>query len=316
MLSDSREDTITEAGGRNEHVCVVTVTYNSASVLSGLLDSIPAGLEGVPSYQVIVVDNKSQDHSVQLAADHPVRPQIIRMGRNGGYAAGINAAASVAGADAHLLILNPDLRLTKGAVRLLMDQMRASSAGVALPRNLGEDGTVNLTIRREPSISAVWCESLMGGRMAARLQVGEMVSGPQHYDRAGSIEWGSGSALLVSPQARSAVGEWDETYFLYSEEVDYQRRVREAGLGVIYVPQSQVMHMGGEYRVNPRLYALLTSNRIRYFRRNHNILSTTMFRLGIAAGEALRSWRGPVHRRALACALLPLKPAYSFRSKE
>ncbi len=74
--------------------------------------------------------------------------------------------------------------------------------------------------------------------------------------------------------------------------------------------------MGGEYRVNPRLYALLTSNRIRYFRRNHNVLATMMFRLGIAAGEALRSWRGPVHRRALACALLPLKPAYSFRSKE
>jgi GT2 family glycosyltransferase len=304
-----------ETGGRNEHVCVVIVTYNSASVLSGLLDSIPAGLKGVRDYQVIVVDNRSQDHSAQLAADHPVRPRVIKMDRNGGYAAGINAAASAAGSDAHLLILNPDLRLMEGAVRLLLDQMRTSTAGIALPRNLGEDGTVSLTIRREPSISTVWCESVMGGNAAARLGVGEMVAGDRRYNQLGPVEWATGSALMVSARARRAVGAWDESFFLYSEEVDYQRRVRQAGLDVIYVPQSRVVHIRGEYRVNTRLYALLTSNRIRYFRRNHNFLSTVLFRLGIATGEALRFWRGPVHRRALVCALLPLKPALSFRNE-
>ena len=319
VVDDSLTGVAPDKCGRSvgsEHVCVVIVTYNSASVLSGLLDSIPAGLKDVASYEVIVVDNQSQDHSRQVAEDHPIQPSIIQMGRNAGYAAGINAAASVTEPDTHLLVLNPDLRLLEGAVRPLVEQVRDASVGIALPCNFREDGTVDPTIRREPSVATAWSEGVLGGRLAARLGLGEMVSTGRRYEHPVPVQWATASALLISPRARRMVGDWDESYFLYSEEVDYQRRIREAGLAIVYVPQSRVMHIGGEYRANPRLYALLTSNRIRYFRRNHNALSTGFFRLGIAIGEALRVWRGPVHRKALLCALMPLRPSLSFRDSQ
>ncbi len=83
-------------------VRAVVVTYNSAAVLPGLLDSLPAGARGVVDFGVIVVDNNSRDRSVEIARAHPLRPAIVTMGRNAGYAAAINAAAEAAGNEAHL----------------------------------------------------------------------------------------------------------------------------------------------------------------------------------------------------------------------
>ncbi|WP_341486482.1 glycosyltransferase [Pararhizobium sp. A13] len=86
------------------------VTYNSASVLPGLLDTLPAGLEGTEQYEVIIVDNDSHDQSVDLALAHPIGARVIRTGGNAGYAAAINAATATIDPSADLLVLNPDIR--------------------------------------------------------------------------------------------------------------------------------------------------------------------------------------------------------------
>jgi GT2 family glycosyltransferase len=114
--------------------------------------------------------------------------------------------------------------------------------------------------------------------------------------------------LLVSPQARRRVGDWDESFFLYSEEVDYQRRVRESGLTVLYEPAARVTHIGGDYMQRPPLAALMTASQIRYFARHHDRLATLLFRCAIAAFGLLRFWRSPTHRAVLRVALTPLRP--------
>ena len=189
------------------------------------------------------------------------------------------------------------------------------SVGIAAPRNFREDGTTDPTLRREPSVVTAWADAILGGKVAGNLGLGEIVSKAARYDRLGPVQWATGSALLVTARARRAVGDWDKSYFLYSEEVDYQRRVREAGFEIVYVPDSQVVHAGGEYHSNTRLFALLTTNRIRYYGRHHGIFSTSLFRLGVAIGHGVRFWRGSTHRAALRCSLMPLRPAYEFRSE-
>jgi GT2 family glycosyltransferase len=297
-------------------LAVVIVTFNSASVLPALLDSLPAGLQGIDDFRTIVVDNDSHDRSAELANAHPIGATVIQMGRNAGYAAAINAAAATLSPNSDLLILNPDLRLYPGAVRPLAEHTAMPSVGIAVPRNFKEDGSTDPTLRREPTLLTAWAEAVLGGKFAARLGWGEIVDQSGRYDRGGSIEWATGSALLVAAQARHAVGDWDESFFLYSEEVDYQRRVREAGFDIVYDPRSHVMHAGGESGSNPRLFALLTANRIRYYGRHHGLLPTSLFRLGIAVGEAARSWRGSVHRAGLRSALMPLKPGPDFLAKQ
>jgi N-acetylglucosaminyl-diphospho-decaprenol L-rhamnosyltransferase len=283
---------------------IVIVTYNSAAVLPGLLDSLPAGLKGITQFQIFVVDNDSTDGSVDIARAHPTRPRVIRTGRNAGYAAAINVGAAAAGPDADLLILNPDIRLLPGSVRLLIDRLREPSIGVAVPRILNEDGTTQWSLRREPTVMRSWTAAVLGGRLAALIGKGEMVGDPATYDREGVVDWATGAILVVAARARAVVGDWDESFFLYMEEVDYLRRVREHGFSVAYVPQAQAVHLEGEYRQNPRLSALLTANRIRYHRRHHGPISTALFRLSIIVGEGLRAFRGPPgHKAALLTAL-------------
>ena len=110
---------------------------------------------------------------------------------------------------------------------------------------------------------------------------------------------------MISAKARHLVGTWDELFFLYSEEVDYLRRIRKVGLSVEFVPQARVVHIGGEYQQNPFLSSLLTINRIRDYSRHHSALSTAIFRLGVIVSETIRAAREPGHRPALRAALNP-----------
>jgi GT2 family glycosyltransferase len=301
-------------------LAIVIVTYNSAAVLPGLLDSLPAGLEGIEQFQVFVVDNNSHDGSAEIALAHATRPQIVRTGRNAGYAAAINAGASAAGPDADLLILNPDIRLLPGTARLLVNRLADSSVGVAVPRMLAEDGTTAWSLRREPSVVTAWTDAILGGKLAAHLGKGETIGDRATYDRDGLIDWATGAILAVSARARAVIGDWDESFFLYMEEVDYLRRIRDGGFSVAYVSHAQAVHIGGEYSENHRLSALLAANRIRYHRRHHGPISTAVFRLSIIVGEGIRAVRGaPGHRAAVRAAFAPwtlpseYQPQHSIR---
>lgn len=283
---------------------VVTVTYNSARVLGGLLDSVPLGLEGVSGFEVVVVDNASQDGSVALARAHPVGARVIETGRNGGYAAGINAAAATIAADRALLVLNPDIRLKRGSAAALVSRLQDDAGiGIAVPVMTEESGALYYSLRREPSLATAWTEALMGGTFAMRLGLSEIIGPSRLYRAGGCVDWATGAALAISPAARAAVGDWDESFFLYSEEVDYMRRVRAAGLRVECAPAARVVHIGGERAENPLLFSLLAANRIRDYSRSHSPFSTAMFRAAVIFGEALRAPRGRGHRAALRAAL-------------
>ncbi|TPN85047.1 glycosyltransferase family 2 protein [Mesorhizobium sp. CU2] len=285
---------------------VVSVTYNSAQVLPGLLDSLKEGLAGV-AFEIVIADNDSADASVEIALNHPSKPRVVQMGRNAGYSAGINAASAVIRKDANLLIMNPDVRLMPGAARVLLERLSDRSVGVAVPKVFEADGRLAWSLRREPSLVTGWTDAVLGGKLSARLGTGEKVGNPARYENGAIIDWAEGSVLAVAARARALVGDWDESFFLYSEETDYMRRVRSAGLSVAYVPGAHAIHIGGDYN-SPRLAALLAHNRIKYYRRHHGAVSTALFRMSIALGEGLRAARGPAHRAAALIALFP--PSY------
>jgi N-acetylglucosaminyl-diphospho-decaprenol L-rhamnosyltransferase len=282
---------------------LVIVTYNSADVLPGLLDSLHGGLEGVVDFKVVVVDNSSKDSSIAIATEHSIGATVINSGRNAGYSAAINIAAAHLGEDYHILILNPDIRLNRGSVAQMCRALEDPLVGIVVPQILDEDGTVSKSIRREPSLVTVWSEALIGGRLAARLGLGEMVDRPQLYCSGGPVEWATGAILLVSARARRAVGDWDESFFLYSEEVDYFQRLRRADFIAKYVPESQATHIGGDYERSNFLSALMAVNRIKYYSRDRSEMMSLLFRLGVVVGEFVRWPKSSAHRAAFNAAL-------------
>lgn len=287
-------------------VTLIVVTHNSRAHLAGLAESLPAGLAGVPQHTLLVVDNASTDGTPELVRELLPEASVIQAGRNAGYAAAINLGAAAA-PEGPLVVLNPDLRLHEGTIGRLVAALETPGVGIAAPRLIEPDGSTARSLRREPSVARAWAESLLGGARAARLRLSEMVADPAAYTAAHDIDWATGALLAVSEPCRRRVGAWDESFFLYSEEVDYCRRARLAGFRIRYVPEAVATHTGGEYDASPALWRILVGNRVRDFARHHGPVAALAHRLALAAGELLRTrtGAGAAHRAGLRAALRP-----------
>ena len=295
MAETLSSDTIIATG--NPSLSAIVVTYNSADVLPGLLDSFLVGLSGVDRCEVIIVDNASSDESVALARQHPCGARIIEMGCNVGYAAAINAAMATVDRRADVLVLNPDIRLLPGAAALLRRRLDDPQVGIAVPRILTEEGTVASSLRREPSLTGAWVTSLLGGKRASAIGVGDIVTDPQIYSRDQDVDWATGCILMIGARTRRLVGEWDESFFLYCEEVDFMRRTRQAGLKIAYVPEATATHFGGPYHENPLLLSLMAVNQLRDFSRHNGRIRTTLYRWALVIGEIVPSTNKPCASR-------------------
>ena len=229
-------------------VAVVVVTYNSADVLGGCLDSIPDGAAGVRLAAVVVADNASRDASVQIAeaaAGLPVR--VVRMGRNAGYAAAVNAGVAALDLDEldAVFVTNPDCRLRPGALARLAAALRPP-VGIAVPKLVNPDGSLQPSLRRMPTVGRAFAEAVIGGNLAGRIAgLGELVTDPREYERPGQAVWATGAALLVATTVIRDIGGWDESFLLYSEETEYALRAADHGWTLWYEPAAVVEHIGG-----------------------------------------------------------------------
>ncbi|GGE91694.1 glycosyltransferase family 2 protein [Mycetocola zhadangensis] len=279
-------------------VAVIIVTYNSAADIDSLITSLRREAKQT-RLRVIVADNHSADGTLEIVGLHS---DVIGFSTSGniGYAAGINAARQHLGDAESVLILNPDLVVEPGAVRALLDRVEYSAAGVVVPRILEDSGATYESLRREPTLTRAIGDALFGSRFTSRPGwLSEMVYDEgASYGTAHVVEWATGAALLIRRDVADLVGGWDERFFLYSEEVDYFRRVRDAGEVVWFDPEAVVRHSQGGSGTSTALMALMTVNRIRYIEKGHGAVYTAAYRAAVVLHELLRSYQ-PAHRTSL-----------------
>jgi N-acetylglucosaminyl-diphospho-decaprenol L-rhamnosyltransferase len=288
-------------------VAVVIVTYNSAEVLGGCLDSL-AG-QGVELAGVVVADNASADESVAIAraAAQGLPVRTVQLGHNAGYAAAINAgiaATDLAKLDA-VFVMNPDCRLRPGALGRLAAALREPGRGIALPLMLNPDGSLQPSLRRAPTVARAWAEAILGGTLADRFGgLGELVMDPAAYEKSGPAVWGTGAAMLLSAEMVRQIGMWDESFLLYSEETEYSLRAADHGWISWYEPSAVVEHINRVSATNPLLAALLAVNKTILFRRRHGRVASWAYHGAVLMSEAIRAAAGRHTSRAAAAALL------------
>ncbi len=202
-------------------ITAVIVSYDSAEVLPACLDALAR--EGVPA---ILVDNASEDESRAIAQARGAR--VIANARNEGYGRANNIG--VAACDTpYVLIVNPDLELAEGAARaLLAAAERYPDAGLLAPRIVEPSGRVFLQPR-----------SLLS---------------PAHLNRAGAmvlpegdacLPFLSGACLLLRRELFLSLGGFDPAIFLFYEDDDLCRRMRDAGHALVHVDGAQARHGRG-----------------------------------------------------------------------
>jgi GT2 family glycosyltransferase len=288
-------------------VDVVTVTYRSAATVRQALDP----LTEATAVHVIVVDNASDDTTLEVLSTLPV--ETIALDVNGGFAHGCNVGVA-AGTAPYVLFLNPDARLDQeGLHRLVAELERRDGCGASAPRIVEPDGSLDFSLRRFPSLASTFAQAIFLHRVFPRASwVDEVIRDSEAYESEHAVDWVSGACLLVRRSVLEQVGGLDETFFHYGEDVDLCARVWEAGWEVRYVPTAVALHDGGASAPRAGLLPILAASRIRYSAKHESRLRTLLTRAGVALGAATHSIvardrsarRG--HFRALGVALRPL----------
>jgi GT2 family glycosyltransferase/glycosyltransferase involved in cell wall biosynthesis len=279
---------------------VVVVTHNSEPVLGGLIESLPAACDGL-RWALVVVDNASSDGSVELVSRLVPEAVVVRMDSNAGYAAAINAGVARSPDSRAVVVTNPDVRAPAGSVASLVGRL-GEGVGIIGPRIVDEHGALDLSIHRAPTVSRAASDAVLGGGPVRRWH-GETVNEPSAYEAAYDVDWLSGAFLVIDRRCHDELGGWDPSFFLYSEETDFELRARDAGWRVRYDPVCTVTHLGGESGTSPALYSLLTVNRVRLVRRRRGRAVGASFAAAVLAGELVRCVRSAeptVHRAAVA----------------
>jgi len=220
---------------------IVIVSYRTPKYLRRCLQTLDAHVSSV-SREVLVVDNDSGDESAAIARSFP-GVVVIETGQNLGFAGGVNRGLEAA-RGRYILVFNPDVEVGEGALDTLVEFMDAHpECGLAGPKLLNTDGTLQYSCRRAFSLSAIFLRRTFLGRLfpnARTLRRHLMMD----YDHAEPrvVDWVVGAAMMVRREALEDVGPMDERYFLYFEDVDWCTRMAARGWAVYYVPHSVMTH--------------------------------------------------------------------------
>jgi GT2 family glycosyltransferase len=226
---------------------VVIVNYNTGLFLR---DAVASALQSAAVARVIVVDNASDDGSVDglpPGGDKPV--EIVRNPANLGFAAGCNIGLARASSE-HVLLLNPDCVVQAGAIERLVEVASTTArAGMVGPLLLNPDGTEQAAGRR--AVPTPLRAILRGLRVLKlhRLFPGSVPHAGTHLDplprQPVPVEAISGACMLVTRAAMADVGPLDEQYFLHCEDLDWCMRFHQRGWAVLFVPDAEVLHYKG-----------------------------------------------------------------------
>jgi N-acetylglucosaminyl-diphospho-decaprenol L-rhamnosyltransferase len=260
----------------DSEVDVVVVAYNSSATLRNCVQE----LADVPELHVFVVDNASADDSAASVRDLNVT--LIEADTNNGFGAGCNLGAA-AGRSPFILFLNPDARIDANAVQLLAHTAAVDRVGAAAPRIVSSTGDLEHSQRRFPSLASTYAQGLFLHRILPRASwTDEVVRDDASYEHPQSPDWVSGACVLVRRTVFEQIEGWDESFFLYSEDTDLCRRIRNAGYDVRYEPRGTATHIGGQSSPRASLLPQLAQSRIHYADKHAPTAIALLQRAGIA----------------------------------
>ncbi len=289
--------------GKVNKLGVVIVSYNVKNYLSQTLTAVMKRIakEKDVEAEVWVVDNASTDGTPEMVREKFPSVHLLEPGENLGFAAGNNLALRQMGfpdgsVDVdYVLLLNPDALLNFGTMTALSTFMdEHQEAGMVGPRLYYKDGVFQHSAFRFPDWKQVFLdlfpihwrvqESRLNGRYPRSLYAA-MKPFP--------VDFILGAVMMVRPEAIRQVGLLDEGYYMYVEEVDWCRRMRDAGWEIYLEPRAGTLHFSSRStsQFPEEMFVALWRSRLRYFRKYHGNLYNQLIRGIMLLGMGYQSQR-------------------------
>src|SRR5689334_6085898 len=226
---------------------VIIVNYNVKAFLESSLVSVRKALDRIDG-EIIVVDNASDDGSVEMMRQKFPSVRLIANERNIGFGAANNVALKTA-RGRYILLLNPDTVVQEDTFLVMTSYMDAHpEAGAAGCKLLNPDGSFQLPCRRSfptpwvaftkiTGLSALFPSSRLFGRYNLTYL---------DPDETYPVDALSGAFMFLRREAYEQTGGFDEEFFMYGEDLDLCYRIQQAGWAIMYVPETQIIHYKGE----------------------------------------------------------------------
>jgi N-acetylglucosaminyl-diphospho-decaprenol L-rhamnosyltransferase len=260
-------------------VDVVIVSYNSRDRLRACVEP----LLGLDDVEVIVADNASPDRSLEVLEGLDLT--LVQLDHNGGFASGVNAGTRE-GSAPYVLLLNPEARMDAAAVRALARVLDEDPrVGAVAPLIRDDDGSIEWSQRRFPRLRSTYAQALFLHRVFPEATwTDELVRDEAAYRSRTSPDWVSGACLLLQRRALEELGGLDDGFFMYCEDIDVCRRLRDAGYSIAFEPAAEVVHEGGASSPPGSLLPVLAASRIRYAQKHRGRAAALVERAGVGLG--------------------------------
>jgi len=267
---------------------VLIISFNTREMTLRCLRDLFADL-GSMHFEVLVVDNASQDGSAEAIAVAFPTVRLLRNQENIGFGAANNQAAMVAQGK-YLLMLNTDAFLHAGCCAGLVELLESNAeVGVVGARLYNEDGSLQVSCYPFPTPFRAWIENLwISTLLPNHPKLGDYRQWP--HDQVRDVDWVVGACLACRREVLEKVGGFDPQFFMYSEETDWQQRIRKAGWRIVFTPAAEATHLGGASgtRAPETVNRYFFTSMDRYQLKHHGRTGWVLVRAAMVASALLR----------------------------
>lgn len=264
---------------------IIIVTWNVEKLLDECLSSIwQSGIMTKvtpPTTEIIVVDSGSSDDTVKMVWQKYPQVRLLAQAENIGYTKANNIGLAAASGH-YLMLLNPDTEIITDALQKMTSYLDDNAkVGVVGPHTLNSDGTTQSTRRRFPTRALAFFESTWLQPYTPKSLLNHYYVRDQDDQSVYDVDWVQGSAIMMRRDVYEQIGGLDEGYVMYSEELDWCHRAKDAGWRVAYLGTAQIIHHGGKSSEQAGAWKHIhfQKSKIRYFEKFHGKAFANMLRL-------------------------------------
>jgi GT2 family glycosyltransferase len=251
---------------------VIIVNYSVEELLKECLQSI-FNFQKELKFEVIVVDNHSEDQSTKMVLQYFPIVKLIDNKRNLGFSAACNQGIRQS-RGRYILLLNPDTEFAAGGISEMIKFMDSNlHVGICGPKMVDLKGKIHFSARSFPSyLTAISSHQSVLNKVFPHNPLSKRyLLKDLDHNRKIEVDWVSGSCLLTKRSVFEKIGLLDELFFMYVEDVDFCYRAKKAGFSVYYFPNSVVIHHIGKSTQKRKLAMLVEHHRSMYcFYRKHH----------------------------------------------
>lgn len=272
-------------------VSIIIVNWNTRELLQDCLTSVYERTGDI-EYEIIVVDNGSTDSSVEMVKKNFPLVNVIENAENLGFARANNIGIK-AGKGRYICLINSDITILDDCFGKLMKFMDSNpGAGMAGPKILNADLTIQHSCRHFPSIWNNLCQSLGLNHLFPKSAFfSDWIMDYWSHDSIRSVDALSGCFWMTRRKALEEVGLLDEDFFIYGEDLDWCKRFRKAGWDIVFYPEAEAIHLGGASSAAApvKFYIEMQKADLQYWRKHHGISGKIGYMAVILLRETIRT---------------------------